>query len=294
LFNSTVVPTGYSGFPRTPPALHKKTSTYIAGVCTLFGMVTRRLAASLVNLAWNLAYVFERCRSMSEFTPYQFVPVKGDNFILSVLQQQYPIMDELSNFFPNLVAPRDSVRNWIAYLDKKYPEQQRMFGPPVNLDTNDAKRLARDVHSWFTEIMNAYFKQETVLVKEETIDTLFPEQLLVKLDEMTRADLNDGITCILHLLPTPAAMILLRVAENIVRKYYAKTTGKTSDKVLWGEMLKELEQGQQIRKPLLGYLEYLKDKRNEAEHPDKRFNQEEAERLLIQVKEFLEEVRPVL
>jgi hypothetical protein len=257
-------------------------------------MVTRGFAASLINLAWNLAYVVERCRSMSEFTPYQFVPVKGHNFILSVLQQQYPIIDELSNFFPNLIAPRDSVRDWIAYLDKKYPEQQRMFGPSANLDTNDAKRLAGDVHSWFTEIMNAYSKQGTVLVKEETIDTIFPEQLLVKLDEMSRADLNDGITCILHLLPTPAAMILLRVAENIVRKYYAKTTGNTSDKVLWGEMLKELEQGQQIKKPLLGYLQYLKDKRNEAEHPDKRFNQEEAERLLIQVKEFLEEVRPVL
>jgi hypothetical protein len=253
-------------------------------------MVTRRFAASLVNLAWNLAYVFERCRSMSEFTPYQFVPVKGDNFILSVLRQQYPLIDELSNFFPNLVAPQDSVRDWIAYLDKKY-RKIGLLGPSFNLEVDDAKRLARDVHSWFTEIMNAYSKQETVLIKEETIDTLFPQQLLVKLDEMTRADLNDGINCILHLLPTPAAMILLRVAENIVRKYYAKTTGKTSDKVLWGEMLKELEQGQQIRKPLLGYLQCLKDKRNEAEHPEKRFNQEEAERLLIQVKEFLEEVQ---
>jgi hypothetical protein len=230
---------------------------------------------------------------MSELTPYQFVPVKGDNFILSVLQQQYPLIDELSNFFPNLVAPRDSVRDWMAYLDKKYPKLG-LLGPLPNLEVDDAKRLAKDVHSWFTEIMNAYSKQETVLVKEETVDTLFPKQLLAKLDEMTRADLDDGINCILHLLPTPAAMILLRVAENIVRKYYAKTTGETSDKVLWGEMLKELEQGQQIRKPLLGYLEYLRDKRNEAEHPDKRFNQEEAERLLIEVKGLLDEVHTSL
>jgi len=41
----------------------------------------------------------------------------------------------------------------------------------------------------------------------------------------------------------------------------------------------------------IGYLTYLKDKRNEGQHPDKRFQQEESERILLHVKELVLELR---
>jgi len=133
----------------------------------------------------------------------------------------------------------------------------------------------------------------TALIKEESIDAILPDDLLSRLDEMTRNDLKDALTCILLLIPTPAVMICFRATENILRRYYSKLTGKSASSKSWAELLKELEQSQQLKPPLLGYLRYLKDKRNEAEHPDKRFSQEESERIFLQIKGLLDEIGPL-
>jgi ribosomal protein S17E len=89
-------------------------------------------------------------------------------------------------------------------------------------------------------------------------------------------------------------MVSFRVAENIVRKYYSKLTGKSAVGKSWAEILNELEQSKQLKQSLLGYLRYLKDKRNEAEHPDKRFTQEESERIFLQIKGLLDEIGSIL
>jgi len=243
-----------------------------------------------MQLVADLTYVYERCRSVALIVPSQAVRVKGENFIVQILARQFPIVQILSRYYPTTSSVTDSMRNWIAYLDKRYAEQVSFLGPPVDLEYRDAERLVKDVRWWMDTIVGAYADQGTVLIKEETIETILPRESMAKLDNIAREDLDDGVNCILHLLPTPGAMILLRVAENIVRRYYVKVTGKSAEKVSWGDILKELEQSQQVEKPLIGYLQYLKQKRNEAEHPDKRFSQEEAERVLIQVKGLLEEV----
>jgi hypothetical protein len=182
------------------------------------------------------------------------------------------------------------VQNWVAYLDKKYGEQFIILGPPSNLDNQDARKLAKEAQSWRQSLSNFYSKDGTVLLTYESIGALFPERLQSNLDESTRADLNDGINSIFNLLPTPGAMILFRVAENILRKYYEKTTSKSATRMNWGQIVTDLEQMQRSKKELIGYLDFLRSKRNEAEHPDKRFTQEESERVLIQVKGLLEEL----
>jgi ribosomal protein S17E len=141
---------------------------------------------------------------------------------------------------------------------------------------------------------NEYEKRGTVLIKEESVEEILPENLLTNLDEITRGDLYDALKCILHLLPTPAVMISMRVAENLVRRYYTKITGNTAMGNSWREILNELEQSKKVKPSILGYLRYLKDKRNEAEHPGKRFAQEESERIFIHIKELLEELKPFL
>jgi ribosomal protein S17E len=85
-------------------------------------------------------------------------------------------------------------------------------------------------------------------------------------------------------------MISLRAAESIVRKYYKKITGNDPINKNWGDILKELEESKKVKSSILGYLKYLKEKRNEAQHPDKRFTQEESEQLLIKIKDLLEEL----
>jgi hypothetical protein len=85
-------------------------------------------------------------------------------------------------------------------------------------------------------------------------------------------------------------MILLRVAENLVRQYYTKITSKDAKEAHWNEMLRELSEQLAVKKPLIGLLDYLRDKRNEAQHPDKRFGQSEAEQILLNVKAVLDEL----
>jgi len=169
-------------------------------------------------------------------------------------------------------------------------DQVIIFGPPYNLDLTDGRNLAQDSQRWITIILSVYQEGGTVSLTEEAISKLLSADFAGKLDPLIRDDLNDGVTCILHLIPTPGAMVLLRVAENAARKYSKKLTGKSATKKAWGEILDELEKVPETKKAVLGYLHYLKGKRNEAQHPEKRFTQEEAEKVFIQVKDLLDEL----
>jgi len=252
-------------------------------------MVTRRWAGALMQLMLDLSYVFESCRRAGVVMPYQQVQVKGDNFVLPILQRAHQIVLQLSVNIASLTPTGHAIGQWIAYLDKKYSERQIFFGAPFHLDVADATKLHHESQGWILEILKAYSESGTVTITEEGVGKLLLPDFMGKLDSLTRDDLSDGVSCILHLIPTPGAMILLRVAENAVRKYSEKLTGKVPDSS-WGDILNELEKNLRVKKSVVGYLHYLKDMRNEAQHPDKRFTQEEAERVLIQVKGLLEDL----
>lgn len=256
-------------------------------------MVTHKTASNLMWLMVDFTWICERCGSAST-TPIQQIQqiqVKGENSILDILKRWHPFLKTLSErYYPDLSKVVNSIRGWIDYLDKKYDEKPRLLGPPFYIDTKDAEKLSQDSREWIDAIINEYAKQGPILIREEAISQIFPESLLSGLDETTREDLKDALTCIFHLLPTPAAMVSLRIAENLVRRYYAKISGSIATKKSWENILNELEQSNKVKPPILGYLRYLKEKRNEAEHPDKRFTQEESERILLHIKELLEEL----
>jgi len=242
-----------------------------------------------MQLTLDLSYVFESCRRAGVVIPYQQVRVKGENFVLPILQRAHQIVLQLTGNIATLTPVGQAIGQWTAYLDKKYSERQIFFGPPFNLDVADALKLHDESQGWILEVLKAYSESGTVTITEEGIGKLLTHEFMGKLDPLTRNDLSDGVNCILHLIPTPGAMILLRVAENTVRRYSEKLTGKVTDST-WGDILTELEKNPRVKKSIVGYLHYLKDIRNEAQHPDKRFTQEEAERVLIQVKGLLDDL----
>lgn len=256
-------------------------------------MVTHGAVINLMALIMDLSYVYERCRA-ADILPIQASRVKGDNFILDALKRQLPILEHLSKTYSNLGQVYSSVKDTIVYLDRKYPEESVFLGPQANIDRRDAKKLLKDSNLWINAIINEYSKPRTVLIREENINKIFTEELLSDLDELTRNDLVDTFHCIFYLLPTPAAMICFRATESIIRKYYTKVTGESASGKSWRILLNELEQNQRTNRALIGYLDYLRDKRNEAEHPDKRFTQEESERVLLHVKGLLEELNKIV
>jgi ribosomal protein S17E len=243
-----------------------------------------------MRLISDLTCVYERC-SIASKIPTLNIQVKGENKILDILRRWFNLLKALEEQYPNLSPVVASIRGWIEYLDRKYAEKLVFLGPPFYLERGDVEKLSKDSREWINVIINEYAQRGPILIQEESVNQILPEGLFSGLDEVTRKDLIDALTCILHLLPTPAAMISLRVAENLVRKYYTKITGNIGTGKTWGDILNELEQSKKVKPSILGYLHYLKDKRNEAQHPDKRFTQEESERIFIHIKELLEELK---
>lgn len=198
-------------------------------------MVTRLGAFRLMSLMIDLCYVYERCRSVT-LVPAQPVQVKGENYILDVLIRCQQFISALANRYEGLQSTATGLASWIAYLNKRYVLQTTIFGPPVNLDRSDAQRLSDDVEQWRAAILSTYQKEGTAFIKEDTVNSVFSESTLNKLDDMTKEDLWDAVLCVLHLLPTPAAMISFRVAENIIRKYYEQVTGSSASEKTWAQL----------------------------------------------------------
>lgn len=242
-------------------------------------------------ITWNIAYIYERSRNAWEIRPIQNSQVKGQNYILSSLRVIYPFIENLTNTYPSMFTTRDSMRDWISYLEKKYAEPN--IGGMINLDYNDAQKMSTDSLKWHESLLHAYSERGTILINEQNFQKVFPVELLSKLDEDIKNDLMDGYLAIIHLLPTPAAMILFRLAENIVRKYYVKITGKPAGKQKWFDLLDELEKSPDVNKSFVGYMHYIRDERNKAEHPEKRFEQEESEKILLRIKDLLVELKIV-
>ena len=252
-------------------------------------MVTRDWVNRLMHTTLCLTYIYERCRSVSEIPPFQSVQVKGENCILETLISVHGIVKQVSSVYPSLSSAEKEIYDSIVYLDKKYSSEHRFLGLPFYLDFNDSKNLMKDSRKWSQSLINLYEERGTIYITQSNFEELFSEQLLSTLNDSTVNDLLDAYNCVIHLIPTPAAMISFRVAESIVRQIYEIITGSSHNQKLWSELTNELKKSQKLSHSFIGYLDFLRQKRNEAEHPDKRFSQEESERILLQIKGLLEE-----
>lgn len=252
-------------------------------------MVTRQAIGTLLQLVESLTYVHH---SSVDVKFGLKSTVKGENYILSILQRNLWIVDSLSASFPHLSSMKKSYKQWTLELDKKYAIKEGDNDKPFFLDDEDALKLEKDSSKWLMEINQIYSTNPTVLIKDyNTINEIIPVNLIVGLNKMARQDLRDGVDLLLHGMPTPAAMILFRVAENVIQKYYTRITGNKPGTKTWGQMIRVLSNNPKTNNSLLGYLQFLNDKRIDSAHPYKRYNQEEGERILLKIKDLLEEIK---
>jgi hypothetical protein len=125
---------------------------------------------------------------------------------------------------------------------------------------------------------------------EKGIENFIGYSLSAKLSKTAKSDLEDAIKCLYCGIPTPAAMISLRASEEAVRKYYEIKFGESAGKMTWKEILDKLVSRSDVDKILLGHLDYIRTKRNEAEHPEKIFQQDEAENTFLTVINVIKEI----
>ncbi len=177
-------------------------------------------------------------------------------------------------------------------MEKNYVENAGLLGPPSSLTINDADELLEECRKWIDTIVSCFENSGLKLLKEDTINKLIPDETMDKLEDDAKKDLKDSIDCLIHLFPTASAMLTVRVAERVLRKFYKKTTERNPGDRGWGKMINELEDSKKVDASIMGYLKYLNQKRIDTAHPYKRYNQDESERMLLKLKDLLEEIPP--
>lgn len=116
-----------------------------------------------------------------------------------------------------------------------------------------------------------------------TPEKLLGEEARAKLSSIARFDFSSACRAIAFGLPTAAAFHLMRCVEATLRDYYCKIIKRGRVKgLMWHPMLTHLRKRQDAPpKALLDHLDNIRANfRNPTQHPDARFELEEAQDLL--------------
>lgn len=215
-------------------------------------------------------------------TPSLKAYVKGDNYIIDNLRR---ILYYLKEFSLSPITQRE-IEGMIKKFEDAYEEEKPLTGEDAEIITEKVKLWDDRINNELAErIMVEVFTDGTLNFKKLLSGgkSFFPEDIWNTLSDISKSDLNDACNCLLTRSWTPAVMISLRASEDSIRKFYNFKTENDPQKKGWKNILDELSKIQDINKTLLGYLDYIREIRNTAEHPDEVFDQMEAERVFHQV-----------
>lgn len=192
---------------------------------------------------------------------------------------------------------RHYISNWLDILigRRKYNEEEIS-----NLPSQTKEWIAL-IKSEITDIPVIKLQTNSLLNPKKLLkgaELFFKPDIWVRLTLTAQKDLQDATKCLLCNLPTPSVMISLRAIEDVQRQYYKYKTkqepGRKNWKTILNELLATSEKGDpkyNVNKTLLGLLDYIrKNERNVAEHPDKRFDQDEAEGIFSEVIKTINEI----
>lgn len=259
-----------------------------------------------VNLAkiYCLANYLQYCRLkiISTLETKTNFKVKGNSGEGSLIESLEMINTSLQEYdiTPNI---QTDIQKWIHNLNKFYVQGSNQsyvdLLSSIHINQSDSKALISDIKHWRKEIIRSLetdfcssCKIETAIIDKSKlksgIESFLKEDSLTIISENAKQDLKDAIKCILFSLPTPAAMITFRASEDVLRLYYENKTQNNSGRKGWNYIIQELLKIEDANKAFVNYLNYIRDKRNEAEHPGKTFTQSESETAFMQVIHLIE------
>lgn len=199
-----------------------------------------------------------------------------------------------------VLSIHNDIRKWIEVTEKyKYNKA---------LVNDDKHSLKNDLIVWNDRIKNELLSIPAICLYtkgilnykrlQEGACKFFKREIWERLSITAQEDLNDAAKCLLCELPTPTVMISLRAVEDALRQYYKYKTKQHYYRKSWKAILNELlstnktgARKHNVNKTLLALLDYIREnERNVAEHPDKRFEQEEAERIFSEVVKTIIEI----
>lgn len=261
-------------------------------------------ASSVARIAVNLEYL--RMAAASRFPvvhPDGAISKEGTGYIVSTLIE----LNDLFNRFNLLSGENFYLLDMVNKFLPKYSQRGNK-----QIDLEDAKALADLITTIsalfynllrerdFYEIKIAIGRLDYKRLLNGGANILFDDQVL--LNELSReniviGDINDAIFCIANNKPTPAVMLSLRAVEGMLRHIYKRIKNKSPEGMTWDPIQKEImsaimSTGGRV-KEIDGYLNYLKDRRDDAAHPTKRFTLTEAEDTIMQAQRAISELNKI-
>lgn len=207
--------------------------------------------------------------------------VKGDKGIIDTLKGLKDLLEEIE-FKEKWVL--NDIDNWIKKLSRY------RVGKKINRKT--ASDISYGANLWFKEVEGylgiCYYweiRPDGVsdlkkLVEEETHSFFTKKNYWKQLSKVAKHDLDEGCLCLAFERPTAAAFLIMRATEDVLRHLYESKTQKSLQGFIdWGPLTKKLQA--EISPLLKDNLDHLRNNfRNPVAHPDKIYTQKEAERLL--------------
>ncbi|MDT4897681.1 MAG: hypothetical protein QOH25_2758 [Acidobacteriota bacterium] len=113
--------------------------------------------------------------------------------------------------------------------------------------------------------------------------SLFASEVFINLPRICQFDFTEACRCIAFGIPTAAAFHLMRGVEGVLRDYYCRIVKRNRVKrMLWYDIVNHLRQRRDAPpKALLDNLDNIRvNFRNPTQHPDARYDMDEAQDLL--------------
>ncbi len=225
-----------------------------------------------INFAYCLQILFFTRKGVT-------VPIYGKGGLLSAFVVIRSLLEK------NRISNRAQrgIKKEIEYLKDNYTEEKSF------LTLIDAEKIDGKVISWKELVMD---ELEKIVVFRAVADGIlnsnrlcegakifFQNKIWRKLPKIIKDDLEESTKCLITESWTASGLMSMRALESGVKKYYTKITGISADGKTFGAMLGELRNNSNADSKLIGYLDFLKDIRNDLAHPNNRIKQSDAEQV---------------
>lgn len=224
------------------------------------------------------------------------IQVKGKGegpVLLPTLKRCHKIIDKIDQSGDIFVPIHDDFDDCIEYLDKKYSVKSKWLKIPENLRREDFAKISDDLDRMIRTLIG-YSEGVMIIPSSGQSSEKFPNKIVKNLDKKTRDDYDEALKCLDFGLNTASFMLLCRVAEKMAITYYEKFTTKSSKNKKWDSMFKEIKEMQErdrkTQRSILALFDFLRTKRNKAQHPGERFDSKECEKILHYLDDFQKEI----
>jgi len=250
----------------------------------------------LIEITMDLTEVFELLTLMKDENTKDGIvlQVKGrlkdEHVLFPLIKRCHEVIDDIDSEGKIFGSLHDEMNECVDYLNKNYSIKSKWLGVPEDLREEDFQT----VYGYLDRILRILLEKceklkITLTNNEEKIK--IPKNLAKGMDKKTKSDLKEAQKAFEVGVTTGSYMLISRVAEQLGCLYYEKILKNSSKDKTWHEMLLVIknEHAPKRQNRIINLFGFLKDCRNEAQHPGKQFNKKDCETLLRYIDDFKKE-----